>query len=305
MIYVAIISVLITVMILIRFLFLKKEIRRVTEQLQERSTLGIDRKISLAFFDNDLEKLAEEINVQIDETKKADAQKRRTENELKQAISNISHDIRTPMTSILGYIQFLEDDNTPSEKRREYILIVKNGALRLKVLLEEFFELTVIESADYPLKVESVQLNDLVLEVLVGFYEEFNRRNIEPTIHIPEQEIIVKADSSAVKRVIENLITNALKHSTGNVTITLRSTLSSVELIISNPASQLKTEDLFFLFDRFYKVDQSRKGKGTGLGLSIAKSLMEKMNGSLTAELKENQLLMICRWDPHETKYMN
>lgn len=143
---------------------------------------------------------------------------------------------------------------------------------------------------------ESVQLNDLVLEVLVGFYEEFNRRNIEPTIHIPEQEIIVKGDSSAVKRVIENLITNALKHSTGNVTITLRSTLSSVELIISNPASQLKTEDLFFLFDRFYKVDQSRKGKGTGLGLSIAKSLMKKMNGSLTAELKENQLLMICRW---------
>lgn len=297
MIYVTMIAIFIALFILIRLIFLKKEIRRVTEQLQERHHDEIDTKISLTFFDKDLEKMAKEINVQIDETKKANAQKRRTENELKQAISNISHDIRTPMTSILGYIQFLEDDNVPSEIRKEYILIVKNGALRLKVLLEDFFELSVIESTDYPLKLEFIQLNDLVLEVLVGFYEEFNQKNIQPTINIPKDDIRVKADSSAVKRVIENLVTNALKHSTGNVTITLKSTESFIELMISNPTLQLKEEDLFYLFDRFYKADQARKGKGTGLGLSIAKSLMEKMNGSLTAELKENQLVMKCSWE--------
>jgi len=289
--------VFITLFILIRFILLKKEIRSVTEQLQERHRDEIDKKISLTFFDKDLEKMAKEINVQIDETKKANALKRRTENELKQAISNISHDIRTPMTSILGYIQFLEDDNVPSEIRKEYILIIKNGALRLKVLLEDFFELSVIESADYPLKLESIQLNDLVLEVLVGFYEEFNQKNIQPTINITKDDLRIKADSSAVKRVIENLVTNALKHSTGNVTITLKSTESFIELMISNPVLQLKEEDLYHLFDRFYKADQTRKGKGTGLGLSIAKSLMEKMNGSLSAELKENQLLMKCSWE--------
>ncbi|MBY0096409.1 sensor histidine kinase [Mesobacillus maritimus] len=296
MIYVTMILIFIALFILIRLIFLKKEIRSVTEQLQERHHDEIDKKIRLSFFDKDLEKMAKEINVQIDETKKANAQKRRTENELKQAISNISHDIRTPMTSILGYIQFLEDDHIPSEIRKEYILIVKNGALRLKVLLEDFFELSVIESTDYPLKLEFIQLNDLVLEVLVGFYEEFNQKNIQPTINIPKDDIRVKADSSAVKRVIENLVTNALKHSTGNVTITLKSTHSFIELTVSNPASQLKEEDLFHLFDRFYKADQSRKGKGTGLGLSIAKSLMEKMNGNLSAELKDNQLFMKCRW---------
>lgn len=141
----------------------------------------------------------------------------------------------------------------PHLKKKRVYFDCEKWSVATKSVTGRVFELTVIESADYPLKVESVQLNDLVLEVLVGFYEEFNRRNIEPTIHIPEQEIIVKADSSAVKRVIENLITNALKHSTGNVTITLRSTLSSVELIISNPASQLKTEDLFSCLTVFIK----------------------------------------------------
>ncbi|MCH1626741.1 sensor histidine kinase [Ferdinandcohnia quinoae] len=303
MIYVTIISIFITLFFLIRFIFLKKEIRSINEQLQGRHHNKTDKTISLAFFEKDLEKLAEGINVQIDETKKAIAQKRRKENELKQAISNISHDIRTPMTSILGYIQFLESEDVPPEIRKEYIMIVKNGASRLKVLLEDFFELSVIESADYPLKIESIQLNDLVPEVLVGFYEEFYQKDIEPTINIPEDDMKVMADSSAVKRVIENLVTNAIKHSTGNVTITLKNTPSFVGLTISNPAPQLKEEDLFHLFDRFYKADQARKGKGTGLGLSIAKSLMEKMNGSLSAELKEHQLFMKCEWKIEEHNY--
>ncbi|MFT9849454.1 sensor histidine kinase [Aneurinibacillus sp. REN35] len=294
--YVLIFLVCMALLFLIRLLFLKKEIRSVTEQLQERHHNKTDKKISLAFYDKDFEELAKEINLQIDETKQAIAQKRRTENELKQAISNISHDIRTPMTSILGYIQFLEDDELTPERRKEHLLTVKNGALRLKVLLEDFFELSIIESTDYSLEIEWIQLNELVLEVLIGFYEEFNQKQIEPTINIPEDKIWMKADSSAVKRVMENLVTNALKHSTENVTITLKGTPSSALLMISNPAPQLKEEELFHLFDRFYKADQARKGKGTGLGLSIAKSLMEKMNGSLSAELKENQLYMICEW---------
>jgi len=308
MLYLTILSVSFSLFLLIRFILLKKEIQSVTEQLLERHQHKADTKINLAFYDKDFEKLAKEINVQIDETKVANAQKMRTEKELKQVISNISHDIRTPLTSILGYIQFLEDDNVSSEIRKEYIRIVKNGASRLRVLLEDFFELSVIESADYPIKIESIQLNDLVREVLVGFYEEFNQKHIEPTINISEDDIRVKADSSAVKRVIENLVTNALKHSTGNVIITLESNPPFARFTISNTAPKLKKEDIFHLFDRFYKADQARKGKGTGLGLSIAKGLMEKMNGSLSAEFKGNELFMKCEWKietliPKRNKY--
>lgn len=296
MLYVVIVLSFITICLLARFLCLKKEIRSATKQLQQRHKQQTTKKINLSLYDKDFERLAEEINHEIDETKQAIAEQKRTENELKQAISNISHDIRTPMTSILGYVQFLEDETIPPHIRQEYMRIVKSSALRLKVLLEDFFELSVIESTDYLLKMEWVQLNDLVLEVLVSFYEAFNQQQIEPTIHMPEEMVRVKADPSALKRVIENLVTNALKHSVGHVTIALHQTPSCTELIISNPAPQLQEQDLFHLFDRFYKADQARKGKGTGLGLSIAKSLMEKMNGTLSAKLLDQQLSMKCQW---------
>jgi len=143
---------------------------------------------------------------------------------------------------------------------------------------------------------ETIKLNKLLVEVLIGFYDDFNKAQIEPSILIPENEIYITGDSSALKRVIENLISNAIKHSSGNVTIQLVKHSSSVQLNIMNPAKELKEQDLPLLFDRFYKVDQTRTKKSTGLGLFIAKSLMIKMNGNLSAELNGDQLLMKCEW---------
>ncbi|WP_306659892.1 sensor histidine kinase [Bacillus sp. AFS002410] len=256
----------------------------------------MDKKIDLKYFDKDIENLAVEINNQVDLTRKSKAEKRLSENELKQAISYISHDIRTPMTSILGYIQFLESEEITTEMRKEYTNIIKNSAQRLKVLLEDFFELSIIDQIDYPMKLEKIKLNQLILEVLLGFYEEFNKRNLEPTIEIPNTEIMIMADSSAVKRVIENLIINAIKHSYGNINICLEKTKASTQLTISNSVNELGESDLQRMFDRFYKADQTRTRKGTGLGLPIAKSLMEKMNGNISAEYKENKLFMKCEW---------
>ncbi|MFJ7685935.1 sensor histidine kinase [Peribacillus butanolivorans] len=296
MLYITSVFVLATLVLFTRLYFLKKEIKRATNQLNQFNNNKTEKKVDIAFFDKDIEKLAIEINRQIDFTKLANEKKRRTENELKQAIANISHDIRTPMTSIIGYIQFLESNELTSEEKTEFFKIVKNRVMRLKVLLHDFFELSIIESADYPLKIEPVKLNNLVLEVLMGFYEEFNKRHFEPSIQIPKETISILSDSSAVKRVIENLVVNAIRHSSGNVTIRLEKKHSSVELIISNSVNQLNEKDIILLFDRFYKADQTRSEKSTGLGLSIAKSLMLKMNGDLSAELKDHQLYMKCEW---------
>lgn len=291
LLYIMILSIVIVLLLFTRLFFVKKEIKSMTNQLKQKN-----RKIKLSFFDKDIEKLAKEINEQIDLTSTANAEKKRTENELKQAVSNISHDIRTPMTSILGYVQFLELEEITSTERANFTAIVKNGALRLKVLLEDFFELSIVESTEYPLKIERVTLNNLVLEVLVGFYEEFHQKGLEPIIELPEQDIKINADVSAVKRVIENLLINTIRHSEGNVVLRLEQLANFVQLTISNPAPQLLEIDIAHLFDRFYKADQPRIGKGTGLGLSIAKSLMMKMNGSLTGELKNCKLVMTCKW---------
>ena len=296
MLYVMIFFIFSFVFVLTRLVLLKKEIKSSTRQLNELNKDKTATKVTISYFDRDFEKLAKEINNQIDLTKKANAEKRISENEFKQAISYISHDIRTPMTSILGYIQLLEADNITPETRKEYTSTIKNSAGRLKVLLEDFFELSIIEQVDYPVKIEKMKLNHVIVEVLVGFYEEFHKKGLEPTIKIPNDDMIIITDSSAVKRVIENLIVNAIKHSNGQITIRLEKADSSVKLTISNSVSHLNELNVQHMFDRFYKADQTRTGKGTGLGLPIAKSLMEKMNGTLTAELKENQLFMQCVW---------
>lgn len=176
MLYVMIFFIFSFVYVLTRLVLLKKEIKSSTRQLNELNKDKTATKVTISYFDRDFEKLAKEINNQIDLTKKANAEKRISENELKQAISYISHDIRTPMTSILGYIQLLEADNIAPETRKEYTSIIKNSAGRLKVLLEDFFELSIIEQVDYPVKIEKMKLNHVIVEVLVGFYEEFIKK---------------------------------------------------------------------------------------------------------------------------------
>lgn len=145
MLYITTLCIVIVLLLFTRLFFIKKEIKSMTNQLKQKN-----RKINLSFIDKDIEKLAKEINKQIDLTNTANAEKKRTENELKQAVANISHDIRTPMTSILGYVQFLELDDITSKERVSYTAIVKNGALRLKTLLEDFFELSIVESMEFP-----------------------------------------------------------------------------------------------------------------------------------------------------------
>ncbi|MCV9886217.1 sensor histidine kinase [Metabacillus halosaccharovorans] len=296
MFYLFIIIMIAFVYVLTRFCLLKKEIKNTTRQLHDFNVNKTAKKIDINYNDSHFEELAKEINNQIELTKQAEAVKRSTENELKQAISHISHDIRTPMTSILGYIQFLESDEINPELKKEYIKTIKNSAGRLKILLEDFFELSIIEQADYPLKVERVRLNDLIVGSLFGFYEEFNRRKIEPEIRIPDKDIMMMIDPSAVKRVVENLVVNAIRYSTGNVAIRLEKFEASVQLRVSNTVDKLNEQDVNQMFDRFYKADQTRTGKGTGLGLPIAKSLMEKMNGSIYAKLENNQITITCEW---------
>ncbi|RIW34033.1 sensor histidine kinase [Bacillus salacetis] len=301
MFYLFIIVMIAFAIVLTRFYLLKKEIKRTTRQLHQFNQNQTSKKIDINFNDRHFEELAKEINNQIDLTKQAEAVKRSTENELKQAISHISHDIRTPMTSILGYIQFLESDEVSPGLKKEYIATIKNSAGRLKVLLEDFFELSIIEQTEYPMKMERVRFNDLIVEALLGFYEEFNKRKIEPEMHIPDNDVMAMADASAVKRVVENLVVNAIRYSMGNVAICLEERDEAVQLRISNTVDKLSEQDVHHMFDRFYKADQTRTGKGTGLGLPIGKSLMEKMNGKISADLKGNRLTMVCEWNSVRT----
>ena len=281
---------------LAKFLFTKKELRNITKQLKDYNNKKTNKKIDITLLNKDIEELTIEINNLIDLNAKLIIEKKSVENELKQAVANMSHDLRTPLTSILGYIQLMESDDITEEDKREYLKIAKNRTKRLQTLLNDFFELSIIESVDHNLKLEKLKINNIVEEIVINLYDRFNEKQIVPNIEIPRDNINIIADESALKRVIENLVTNAIKYSDGNISIKLEKINSYVTLTIINAVSYLTERDVELFFDRFYTADQTRLGNGTGLGLSIAKSLMNKMNGKLNARLMDGKLYMECEW---------
>lgn len=296
-IYITIACVLLAVIFLIKFLFAKKELRNITKQIRDYNNKKTNKKIDVSLSNKYIEELASEVNNLIDLHAKSVIEKQWVENELKQAVANMSHDLRTPLTSILGYIQLMEDEDVNEEDKKEYLKIAKNRTKRLQTLLNDFFELSVIESVDHNLKLEKLKMNSIVEETLINLYDRFNEKQIVPAMEIPKENINIIANESALKRVIENLVTNAIKYSDGDISIKLEKLDSTVVLTISNDAKYLTKRDVELFFDRFYTADQTRLGSGTGLGLSIAKSLMKKMNGELSASLKDYTLYMKCEWN--------
>ena len=298
--YVSIFIFIIAVLLLTRLFALKKEVKKISKQLEKYNDRKTNKKIEMALFDKNMEKLGLEINKLIDLYVAENRKRIRYENEQKQAIANMSHDLRTPLTSILGYIQMAEEEDVTADERKELLSIANKRAKRLETLLKDFFELSIIESTDHHLKSEQINLRNLTIDVLISFYDRFQEINMEPTIHIPEKDMFIIADESAVTRVIENLLSNAIVHSDGNIIISLEEQGSTVKLSVRNDAYSLTDEDARLIFDRFYKADRSRSGKSTGLGLSIVKSFMEKMSGKVTGHLNEAQLIIICEWKAAE-----
>ncbi|MCC3863754.1 HAMP domain-containing histidine kinase [Terrisporobacter petrolearius] len=275
---------------------MKKELNNMSNQLKNYNMGKTEKKIDITFLDKHIGKMAIEINNLIDLHAMSNIEKKSAERELKQAVANMSHDLRTPLTSILGYIQLMEKPEVTEEEKKEYLTIAKDRTRRLQILLNDFFELSLIESVDHSLKLEKLKMNNIVEEIVMNLYDRFNEQQIVPSIKIPQEKINIIGDESAIKRVIENLLTNAIRYSDGNIAIILEKNNKNISLTISNGVKDLTEKDVELFFDRFYTADQTRSGKGTGLGLSIAKGLMEKMNGKLSAELKDGWLYMKCSW---------
>lgn len=296
MIYLVIISSILAFIFLSHLLFIKKELKNILNQLKNYNIRKTEKKIDITLLDKDIEKMTIEINNLIDLHALSNIEKKSAERELKQAIANISHDLRTPLTSILGYIQLIEKPEVTDEERKEYLAIAKDRAKRLQILLNDFFELSVIESVDHSLKLGKLGLNSIVEEIVINLYDKFNEQQIVPSIKIPQEQMNIIGDESAIKRVIENLVINAIRYSDGNVSITLERNNTKINLTISNDVKDITEKDVELFFNRFYTADQTRSGKGTGLGLSIAKALMDKMNGKLSAELKDSCLYVKCSW---------
>lgn len=271
----------------------KKQIRDISAQIKEFKDRKTNKKINIQITDKSIEELAFEINEYLELYKRNEQEKVTFENTLKQGIANMSHDLRTPLTSIIGYLKLLQNDEIDKE---DALAILKNKTNKLNVLINDFFELASVESEDYELDMTRVNLANIVSEEILSLYEAFESRGFEPKINILDKPIFIMGDKDSLERIVDNLISNALKYAERDIKIDLEEVSGNAILTISNVCTTLGKEDVIHIFDRFYMADQVRKGQGVGLGLSIVKSLIEKMNGNIIAKLEEDELSIICEW---------
>ena len=273
--------------LLIYLLILRSSIREVAEELEEKLRTDTNTLISISVGSGSVQLLASRINAQLQALRKERLKLQTGNDELTTAVTNISHDLRTPLTAICGYLDLLEQE-PQSEKSGRYLAVIRERTDSMRSLTEELFRYSVITATTDELHIEGVSLNDILEQSLAGFYGALSARGITPEIRMPEAAIIQKLDAAALRRIFDNILSNAVKYSDGDLAVSL---LPDGTVTFSNSAPSLSRVQAERLFDRFYTVETARNS--TGLGLSIAKLLTEKMGGTITAEY-ENGHLQIC-----------
>lgn len=248
------------------------------QDLVERRGQDTNTLLSLPCRDRELRRLASALNQELRALRQERLRYQQGDKELKEAVVNISHDLRTPLTAISGYLQLLQGQDLPPDAQR-YLEQIESRTESMKRLTEELFRYSVVVSEEN-LAREPVDLRRAVEEALLSFYGALEGRGIEPQVRLPETPVIRQLDPAAVNRVLGNILTNALKYSAGDLEVTLE---ESGRLTFSNAAPGLDPVAAGRLFDRFYTVEAARNS--TGLGLSIAKELTQRMSGEMGAEL--------------------
>ena len=277
-----VLAVIIAILV-IKIRMMQKSMDEICSCLAEHLSSDTNQLISVSSSDKHVRLLASEIAKQLTELRRQRRQYINGDRELKEAVTNISHDLRTPLTAICGYLDLLEAEEMPDNTKR-YVEQIANRTEALKALTEELFRYSVISSVS-DLSYEKVNVGRVLEDTLISFFGAFEQKNITPNILLTDSEIIRYLDKSALSRIFGNIISNAVKYSDGDFSVIMT---ESGEITFSNTASELSSVDVGKLFDRFYTVDSARKS--TGLGLSIAKLLTERMGGFISADYKGNTL---------------
>ncbi len=278
------ILIAIIIALLVKIHILQRSVKEIEIAFADRLVTDTNVLIDISSSDKNVRRLANTINGQL---RKLRTERRRFQQgdlELKNAVTNISHDLRTPLTALSGYLELLEQEEK-SESVNRYIEIIKDRVDILTQLSKELFKYSVIISTKDNITKEQVIINTVLEESIAAFYTVLTERNIVPEIQVSETKVVRMLDRSALSRVFSNLISNVIKYSDGDLKIVLS---ENGEIAFSNMASGLDEIQVGRLFDRFYTVEAARKS--TGLGLTISKTLVEQMKGTISAIYENNRL---------------
>ena len=274
----------------------RRSLRAAAEQLRALEETQSTARVRLAVPNGAAEALLDEVNRLLELRQADQSAYRQREKALRQQIANVSHDLRTPLTSILGYLQLLDAPGLAEEERKEYLSVVESRARALQSLITSFYDLSRLEGGEYPLRREPVDLHASLAGLLAAFYSDFTDKGFDMDVSLEEGLPTVWADSGAVLRVFTNLLRNALDHGAGRMSIRLYREGDCLVSSFANETEELAEEDVPHVFDRFFTSDKMRTGRNTGLGLAIVKALTDRMGCAVTAELSRGVFRVTVRW---------
>ena len=272
---------------IIRNRLLKSDLCNLMEQIEKKLNSDTNVLLYVSGRDKQLCTMTAKLNKQLDLLRKQQLQYQHGNTELKTAVTNISHDLRTPLTAIAGNLYMIQKTDDLAEIR-EYISAIEERTETMKQLTEELFRYSVIVSSEDETVTEEVFVNQVLAESISSFYPVLTEKGITPQIHITDARIVRNISKSDLTRVFSNLLNNAVKYSDGDLNVSLSDT---GEITFTNTAKELSTVEVEQLFDRFYTVEAAHHS--TGLGLSIARTLVERMGGTITADYENSRLKII------------
>lgn len=295
MVYCVIVISITAVFFFLRYFLLTRNLKHAWKELEKiRQNPDENRILLFSVPEKHAEKLLEVVNKYILTSREEKIFCQNRERKLRAQIENISHDLRTPLTSIIGYLDFIDKDHL-SEEDRESFEVIERKARALQSLISNFYDLSRLELEDYHLSMERVDLSRFMDETMLQSYSEFEKRNLEVRIEKePEEEIfMISADTDALTRIFYNMNQNALRYALHDYRVALKKERGKTVLLFENDCLSLTEEDVSHLFERFYVKDSSRTRESSGLGLTINKLLAEAMGGNVRAELEGNLLRII------------
>jgi len=269
--------------------FMLRDLKQINQQLDLIKESDNNIRLTTMTFNKEIVTLTSAMNEVLNKQRDLLIANKRTNREIKQGLTNISHDLRTPLTSVIGYVQMLQAGELDEEKEAEYLAIIENRLLSLTGLMKELFDYTKIMEGKVKVNLQKINLSNLLRDQLMIFYDQLTEGNFQVDINFPEADIFIVSDVAIMERVFQNLIGNVLAH--GKAYFELE--LASDKITFANRVANLKDLNTERLFERFYTTDASRSSKRTGLGLPITQKLLEQMGYNLKVNLNGEQLSFV------------